>query len=425
MAARWPAWSCRRTIELTRDEAAALDRADKLAPFRERFVLPDGVIYLDGNSLGPLPKATPARIAQVMQREWGQSLIRSWTDHGWIDLQFRVGEKIGQLIGAEPGTTVVADSTSVNLFKLLAAALDQRPDRRVILTEEGNFPTDLYMAQGLTALLQRGHVLRPVPSAELVTALDRDVAVLMLTHVNYRSGAMHDMAALTRAVHEVGALALWDLSHSAGAVPLQLAADQVDLAVGCGYKYLNGGPGAPAFLCIAQHLLESVRLPLTGWLGHAEPFAFEGTYRPATGIARAVVGTPPILSLAAFDVGIDIALEAPMPAVRAKSLRLAGMFMELVEHACSGEGFRLLTTTVGSARGSQVSLAHPDGYAIMQALIERGVIGDFRAPDVLRFGLAPLYVRYVDVWDAVALLRTVMRGETWREPRFQQRRSVT
>jgi kynureninase len=425
MAAPWPAWCCRRTIELTRDEAAALDRADPLAPFRESFVLPDGVIYLDGNSLGPLPKATPARIAQVMQHEWGQSLIRSWTDHGWIDLQFRVGEKIGQLIGAEPGTTVVADSTSVNLFKLLAAALDQRPDRRVILTEEGNFPTDLYIAQGLTALLQRGHVLRPVPSAELEAALDRDVAVLMLTHVNYRSGAMHDMATLTRAAHDVGALALWDLSHSAGAVPLQLAADKVDLAVGCGYKYLNGGPGAPAFLCIAQHLLGSVRLPLTGWLGHAEPFAFEGNYRPAAGIARSVVGTPPILSLAALDVGIDIALDAPMPAVRAKSLRLANMFIELVAQECTGQGFHLLTPTMGSARGSQVSLAHPDGYAIMQALIERGVIGDFRAPDVLRFGLAPLYVRYVDVWDAVALLRAVMRGESWRDTRFQDRRSVT
>jgi kynureninase len=412
-------------MTITRNDAAVLDRADDLAQFRDRFVLPDGVTYLDGNSLGPLPKATPARVAHVLEREWGQSLIRSWTDQGWIDRQFRVGEKIGRLIGAAPGTTVVADSTSVNLFKLLAAALDQRPDRRVILTEEGNFPTDLYMAQGLTALLQRGHVLRPVPSAELVTALDSEVAVLMLTHVFYRSGAMHDMAALTRAAHTVGALALWDLSHSAGAVPLQLAADQVDLAVGCGYKYLNGGPGAPAFLCIAQHLLESVRLPLTGWLGHADPFAFEGTYRPAAGIARAVVGTPPILSLVALDVGIDIALEAPMQAVRDKSVRLADMFIELVERECGGEGFGLLSPTLGSARGSQVSLAHPDGYAIMQALIEHGVIGDFRAPNVLRFGLAPLYVRYVDVWDAVALLRAVMRDETWREPRFRQRRSVT
>ena len=396
----------------------ALDRADELAPFRDRFVLPDGVIYLDGNSLGPLPKATPARVAQVLEREWGQSLIRSWTDHGWIDLQFGVGEKIAQLIGAEPGTTVVADSTSVNLFKLLAAALDQRPGRRVILTEEGNFPTDLYMAQGLTTLLQRGHELRPVTDIE--AALDYTVAVLMLTHVNYRSGAMHDMARLTRAAHDAGALVLWDLSHSVGAVPLQLAADDVDLAVGCGYKYLNGGPGAPAFLHVTQRLQSDLRLPLTGWLGHAEPFAFEGNYRPATGIARAVVGTPPILSLAAFEVGIDIALEAPMTAIRAKSLRLADMFIELMTNE-----FRLLTPRHGAIRGSQVAFVHPHGYAIMQALIERGVIGDFRAPDVLRFGLAPLYVRYVDIWDAVALLRAVMRDEIWRAARFQQQRAVT
>lgn len=394
---------CRRTTELTRDEAAALDRADELAPFRARFTLPDDVIYLDGNSLGPLPKATPDRIARVMQHEWGQSLIRSWTGHGWIDLQHRLGDKIGKLIGAAPGTTIVADSTSVNLFKLLAAALELRPDRRVILTEEGNFPTDLYIAQGLTALLRRGHELRQV--RDIAAALDTDVAVLMLTHVNYRSGAMHDMAALTHAAHDVGALALWDLSHSVGAVPLRLAADGVDLAVGCGYKYLNGGPGAPAFLSVAPHLLPDIRMPLTGWLGHAEPFAFESSYRPATGIARAVVGTPPILSLAAFDVGVDIALEAPMPALRAKSQRLADTFIALMDEHCPQ--FRLLTPRQGAMRGSQVAYAHPDGNAIMQVLIERGVIGDFRAPDVLRFGLAPLYVRYVDVWDAVALLREV------------------
>jgi kynureninase len=396
----------------------ALDRADELAPFRDRFLLPDGVIYLDGNSLGPLPKATPARISQVLEREWGQSLIRSWTDHGWIDLQFRVGEKIARLIGAEPGTTVVADSTSVNLFKLLAAALDQRPGRHVILTEEGNFPTDLYMAQGLTALLQRGHELRSVTDIE--GALDDTVAVLMLTHVNYRSGAMHDMAGLTHAAHNAGALVLWDLSHSVGAVPLQLAADDVDFAVGCGYKYLNGGPGAPAFLHVANRLQTDLRLPLTGWLGHAEPFAFEANYRPADGIARAVVGTPPILSLAAFDVGMDIALEAPMSAIRAKSLRLADMFIGLM-----ASEFRLLTPRQGAARGSQVAFTHPQGYAIMQALIERGVIGDFRAPDVLRFGLAPLFVRYVDIWDAVEMLRDVMRNETWGADRFQQRRAVT
>lgn len=406
--------------EFTRDDAAALDRADELAAFRDRFVLPDDVIYLDGNSLGPLPKATKARIAEVMEQEWGQSLIRSWTEHGWIDLQFRIGEKIGRLIGAAPGTTVVADSTSVNLFKLLAAALNERPGRKVILTEEGNFPTDLYMAQGLTALLQRQYELRQVP--DVLAALDERTAVLMLTHVDYRSGAMHDMVALTRAAHHVGALVLWDLSHSAGAVPLQLDSDGVDLAVGCGYKYLNGGPGAPAFLYVAKHLQTDLRLPLTGWLGHAAPFAFESTYRPAGGIARAVVGTPPVLSLAALEMGIDIALEAPMAAARAKSLRLAELFVELMQKE---REFRLLTPCEPSARGSQVAFAHPHGYAIMQALIERGVIGDFRAPDVLRFGLAPLYVRHVDVWDAVATLREVMRSDAWREPRFQQRRNVT
>ncbi len=406
--------------ELTRDDAASLDRADGLAAFRERFVLPDDVIYLDGNSLGPLPKATKTRVSEVLEREWGHSLIRSWTDHGWIDLQFRVGEKIGRLIGAAAGTTVVADSTSVNLFKLLAAALHMRPGRAVILTEEGNFPTDLYVAQGLTALLQRGHVLRQ--TADVMSKLDDTVAVLMLTHVNYRSGAMHDMAALTRAAHAAGALVLWDLSHSAGAVPLRLDADGVDFAVGCGYKYLNGGPGAPAFLFVAKHLQDDLRLPLTGWLGHAAPFAFESSYRPAAGVARAVVGTPPILSLAALETGVDIALEAPIAAVRAKSLRLAELFIALMEQE---GGFRLLTPRQPAARGSQVAFAHPDGYAIMQAMIERGVIGDFRAPDVLRFGLAPLYVRYVDVWDAVAVVRDVMRSEAWRDARYQQRRSVT
>ena len=406
--------------EPTREDAAALDRDDELAAFRERFVLPDGVIYLDGNSLGPLPKATRARVAEVLEREWGHSLIRSWTEHGWIDLQFRVGEKIGQLIGAAAGTTVVANSTSVNLFKLLAAALQQRPGRKVILTEEGNFPSDLYVAQGLTALLHDGHEVRAVP--EVAAAIDEQIAVLMLTHVNYRSGAMHDMAALTRAAHAAGALVLWDLSHSVGAVPLRLDADDVDFAVGCGYKYINGGPGAPAFLYVAKRLQDDLRLPLTGWLGHAEPFAFESGYRPASGIARTVVGTPPILSLAALEVGIDIALDAPMRLVRAKSLRLVEMFIALMERESD---IRLLTPREPARRGSQVAFSHSDGYAIMQALIERGVIGDFRAPDVLRFGLAPLYLRYVDVWDAVAMLRDVMRSDAWRDARFRQTRSVT
>jgi kynureninase len=420
MAARWPVSCSRRTTDLTRDDAAALDRADTLAGFRDRFVLPDGLIYLDGNSLGPLPKATRTRVAEVLEREWGHSLIRSWTEHGWIDLQFRVGEKIGRLIGAAPGTTVVADSTSVNLFKLLAAALDQRPGRTVILTEAGNFPTDLYIAQGLVGLLGRGYELCPV--TDIAAALDAGVAVLMLTHVNYRTGAMHDMRVLTQAAHAAGVLVLWDLSHSIGAVPLRLDEDGVDLAVGCGYKYLNGGPGAPAFLHVAHHVLDDLRSPLTGWLGHSEPFAFESVYRPASGIARTVVGTPPILSLAALEVGIDIALEAPITEVRKKSLRLAEVFVEAMQP--EGE-FALLTPREAERRGSQVAFAHPHGHAIMQALIDRGVIGDFRAPDVLRFGFAPLYVRFCDVWDAANALRDVMQSAAWREQRYQQRHKVT
>jgi kynureninase len=408
---------------VTREALAALDAADPLASFRDRFLLPDGVIYLDGNSLGPVPKATPERVADVLAREWGSSLIRAWTDHDWILSPARVGEKIGRLIGAAPGATVVADSTSVNLFKLLAAALDARPGRPVILTETGNFPTDLYMAQGLVALLGRGHALRAVENP--LRALASDVAVLMLTHVNYRSGAMHDMAAVMRAAHAAGALVLWDLSHSVGAVPLQLAADDVDLAVGCGYKFLNGGPGAPAFLSVAPRLQAGLRLPLTGWLGHAEPFAFDPVYRPAEGIARAVVGTPPVLSLAALEVGVDLMLQAPMAELRAKSLRLSDLFLALVAQECVDDGFAPLTPADASRRGSQVSFAHPDGYAIMQALIDRGVIGDFRAPNVLRFGLAPLYVRYLDVWDAVAVLRDVMRLGSWRDLRFHTQRSVT
>jgi kynureninase len=383
------------------------------------------VTYLDGNSLGALPRATPERVAHVLLQEWGESLIRSWTQHGWIDLQFRVGDKIGQIIGAAPGTTVVGDSTSVNLFKLLAAGLQQQPERRVILSEEGNFPTDLYMAEGLATLLQRGHQLRLVPAGDLPAALDDDVAVLMLTHVNYRSGAMHDMAALTRAAHAAGALVLWDLSHSVGAVPLQLEAAGADFAVGCGYKYLNGGPGSPAFLYVAERFQAELQLPLTGWLGHAAPFAFEPSYRPASGIGRAVVGTPPILSLAALDVGVDIMLQAPMSELRAKSQRLIDLFIALIAQECGEFGFRLLTPTESALRGSQVSFAHPDGYAIMQALIERDVIGDFRAPNVVRFGFAPLYLRFVDIWDAVQILRNVMQTEAWRDARFQQTGKVT
>jgi kynureninase len=305
----------------------------------------------------------------------------------------------------------------VNLFKLAAAALALRPSRRVILTETGNFPTDIYVAQGLSELT--GCVVRCV--ADPVAALGHDVAVLMLTHVNYRSGAMHDMAEITARAHDAGALALWDLSHSVGAVPLRLAADDVDLAVGCGYKYLNGGPGAPAFLSVAPRLLTDLRLPLTGWLGHAEPFAFAPDFRPAEGIGRGIVGTPPVLSLAALEVGVDLMLEVPAEALRAKSLQMTDFFMR----SAAEQGFRLLTPAEPERRGSQVAMAHPNGFEIVQALIERGVIGDFRAPDVLRFGFAPMFLRFVDVWDAVSALRDVMQSGAWQGPQFRQRQVVT
>ena len=410
---------------LTRAALAALDAADPLAAFRNRFTLPPGVIYMDGNSLGALPNATPARVAEVVATEWGQGLIGSWNHHGWIDLASRVGEKIGRLIGAPAGCTVVADSTSLNVFKALAAALELRPGRRVILSQRGNFQTDLYMAQGLIRHLGGRHELRLVEPEEIPAALDDTVAVLLLTHVDYLTGRLHDMAAITRAAHAAGVLTVWDLAHSAGAVPVDLAAAKADFAVGCGYKFLNGGPGAPAFFFAAPHLHAHMRLPLTGWLGHAAPFDFDGAWRPAAGIAQAIVGTPPILSLCALEVGVDIALEAPMAQVRKKSLRQTALLAELVEQECAGHGFRLVTPRAEPERGSQVSLAHPHAYPIMQALIAAGVTGDFRTPDILRFGITPLYLGYAELWDAVRILRGIMQAGTWRETRFHARQAVT
>ncbi len=410
---------------ITREGLAARDVADPLARFRDRFVLPAGLVYLDGNSLGAMPRAAARRVGEVAGREWAEGLIRSWNDAGWIDLAPRIGEKIGRIIGAAPASTMVADSTSVNLFKLLAAALRLRPGRRIILSEEGNFPTDLYIAQGLAALRGDGHELRSVAAADIPAALDENVAVMMLTHVNYHTGAMHDMAALTAQAHARGALALWDLAHSAGAVPLALAAAGADLAVGCGYKFLNGGPGAPAFLHVAPALQAQIRYPITGWLAHAAPFAFEPGFRPAPGIAAAAVGTPPVLSLASLECGVDIALEAPIDQVRAKSLAQTALFMRLVEERCAGHGLAIVTPRDGQRRGSQVSLRHESAWPIMQALIARGVIGDFRAPDVLRFGITPLYLRHAELWDAVEVLRDILATGAWRDPRYEARRAVT
>ncbi len=409
----------------TRPALEQQDRDDPLAAFRDRFALPDGVIYLDGNSLGALPRATPARVAEVVAAEWGTGLIRSWNAAGWIDLPAQVAGRIATLIGAPTGSVAVGDSTSVNLFKLLGAALALRPDRRTILTEAGNFPTDSYIAQGLAALLAQGHSLHEAETDAILAALGPDVAVLLLTHVNYRTGAMHDMAALTAAAHAAGTLVLWDLAHSAGAVPVDLAGCEADFAVGCGYKFLNGGPGAPSFLFAAPRLHAALRFPITGWFGHAAPFAFDAVWRPADGIARAMAGTPPILSLAALEVGVALAQEAPMNLVREKALRLGSLFSELLAEHCGAFGFRVLTPADPALRGSQFSIAHSAAYPIMQALIAHGVIGDVRMPDILRFGLTPLTLRYTDIWDAVQVLRTVMADEVWRAPEYQVRQKVT
>jgi kynureninase len=411
--------------KLTRHDAETLDRDDPLAGARAEFELPESLIYLDGNSLGALPRQTPARLAQVARAEWGQDLIKSWNVHGWIDLPTRVGDKIARLIGAAPGEVVVADSTSINLFKVLSAALHLNPGRRVILSERDNFPTDLYMAQGLIAQLGGTHTLKLVRGDEIAGAINGDTAVVMLTHVNYRTGAMFDMTEITAAAHKAGALMLWDLAHSAGAVAVDLSAAKADFAVGCGYKYLNGGPGAPAFVWVPKRHQPDFVQPLSGWLGHAAPFAFESGYRPAEGIARYICGTPPVLSLAALEVGVDGLLAADMGALRRKSVALTELFIRLVEENCGGLGLTLASPRDAAQRGSQVCFSHADGYPIMQALIARGVIGDFRAPDILRFGFAPLYVRHVDVWDAVAILNDVLASAAWDRPEFRRRAAVT
>jgi kynureninase len=415
---------------VTRGDCEALDRADPIAPLRARFALPEDVIYLDGNSLGARPAAAANRAAQVIAEEWGDGLVRSWNTAGWFDLPRRLGDKLAPLIGAGEGEVVVTDTTSLNLFKVLAAGLRvQRARdaaRRVIVSESSNFPTDLYIAEGLADLLQQGHALRLVDSPDRIAeAIDGNTAVLMLTEVNYRTGTLLDMAALTATAHARGALAIWDLAHSAGALPVDVRAAGVDYAVGCTYKYLNGGPGAPAFLWVAPALRDAFLQPLAGWWGHAAPFAMESSYRPGDGIGRFLCGTQPVASLAMVECGLDIFAETDMTAVRRKSLALTDLFIELVEARCGRHPLTLVTPREHARRGSQVSIEHPLGYAVMRALIERGVIGDYREPRILRFGVAPLYVRFVDVWDAVETLRDVLDTEAWRDPRFHVRAAVT
>jgi kynureninase len=407
-----------------RVRAAALDAEDELGWLREQFVVPEGVIYLDGNSLGALPRRTQARLAEVVSEEWGHDLVTSWTAHGWIDLPRRIAAAVAPLIGASADEVAVADSTSVNLFKLLTAALRLRPGRRVILSEVGNFPTDLYIAQGLADLLP-GVTLRLVNRAELIDAAAADVAVVTLTHVDFRTGEMLDAPAITAAAHRAGAVALWDLSHSAGVVPVHLDAWGVDLAVGCGYKYLSGGPGAPAFAFVAREHLDTLRQPLWGWLGHANPFAFTASYEPAPSVARLQAGTPPILSLAALQCGVELIREAGVEALRRKSLRLTELFIRLIEERRVGSDLEPVTPADAGRRGSHVSLRYPQAYAVARALSERRVVVDFRAPDIVRFGFAPAYLRFVDVVETVNHLRAVMEERTWERPDLRGRETVT
>jgi len=408
-----------------RETCLSFDRQDPLAWVRDEFVLPDGVIYLDGNSLGALPRQTLPRMTEVIGKEWGSGLIRSWNSAHWIDAPARIGDKIARLIGAKGGEVIVADSTSVNLFKLLAEALRVQPGRHFILTEASNFPTDLYIAQGLIELLGGNHALRVVERAEIERALDGSVAVLMLTHVDYASGEIHDMRRITEAAQKVGTLVLWDLSHSAGAVPVDLNTAQVDLAIGCGYKYLNGGPGAPAYLFVAKGLQDAMQSPLSGWMGHAAPFAFEPEYRPAPGINRQLAGAPPILSMLALEVAIDLWLRVDQQESRRKSMALGDLFIKQVDESCLDLGVEVASPREAKMRGSQVSLRHNEAYRVMRALIDRGVIGDFRTPDILRFGFSALYTRYVDVFDGVRRLREVLTSRAWDRPEYANRLPVT
>jgi len=411
--------------QITRADCKALDRQDPLANFRAEFAIPEGMIYLDGNSLGIKPKAALARAREVVEQEWGTDLIMSWNKAGWWDLPLTLGDKIARLIGADAGEVVVTDSTGINLYKVISTALGLVPDRRVIVMEGSNFPTDNYMVQGLVEQLGDGYEIRFAEENELEAAIDEDVAIVCLTQVHYKSGRVLNMSAITAQTRAAGAISVWDLCHSAGALEVDLNACGADFAIGCTYKYLNGGPGSPAFIFAAKRHQGMARQPLTGWWGHADPFAFERDYRPASNIRQMLSGTQPILSLAVAEVGIDLFLRADMVEIRKKSQALTGLFIDLIEQRCGDHDFVLVSPRDAQRRGSQVSLDHEQGYAIVQALIGRGVIGDFRAPQTMRFGFTPLYTGYTDVWGAVQHLVEIMADQEWRREEFNRRVAVT
>lgn len=387
------------------------------------FDLPDGTLYLDGNSLGPLPKAAPHRVSEMLRDEWGKLLITGWNKAGWMAQPMGLGDRVGRLIGAEPGHVVLGDTLSIKVYQALAAALELQPDRHVILSDNGNFPTDLYMAEGLLRTLGDKYELRVVDPDAVAENITDDVAVLMLTEVDYRTGRLHDMVALTRKAHAVGALTVWDLAHSAGALPVDLSNAHADFAVGCTYKYLNGGPGAPAFIYVAPRHADAIAPALSGWLGHQAPFAFDLDYRPGSGIERMRVGTPPVIQMAALETAMDIWDLADIKDVRRKSIELTDLFVTEIEATCPM--LTLVSPRDGTARGSQISFQFDEGYAAMQALIARGVIGDFRAPDIMRFGFTPLYIDADDVRAAAQIVADVMTNQLWDEPKYKIRARVT
>jgi kynureninase len=408
----------------TRDDCLALDAADALAPLRSEFSLNEGEIYLDGNSLGPVSKAVATRVSDVIENQWAKGLVRSWSDASWMDLPLRLGDRIAPLIGANPGEVVVADTLTILLAKLIGAALEQRTNRGVILTDAVNFHSDLYIVDAMAKRAGRPITVKAIDRNDLASELNADVALVMLTHVDFRSGEMLDLVGITDQVHRAGALMLWDFAHSAGAVPLDVDGANVDFAAGCGYKYLNGGPGAPAFLYVRSAWQNFLRNPLPGWLGHARPFDFEPTFTAADGIRSFITSSPSIVALAALDGALDVFDHVSMSDLRVKSLQLTDLFIELVEARLPGV-FDVVTPREHEKRGSQVSLAHPDAYGIIQALIARRVVGDFRAPDVARFGFTPLYLRFVDVYDAVEDLVNVLETGAHRDPAFATRNAVT
>ncbi|MCG5215339.1 kynureninase [Streptosporangium sp. KLBMP 9127] len=401
-------------VTLTRADCAALDEADPLAAFRDEFVLPEGVIYLVGNSLGAMPRGAAARVARTVEDEWGRELVGGWNTAGWYAQPLTTGDRLAPLIGAGPGQVVVGNSTSIAVFQAVAAALRLRPGRRVIVSDVANFPTDRYVVEGLATLLG-GYEIRPFEAP-----LTDEVAAVLLSEVDYRTGARHDVGQVTARVQAAGALMIWDLCHSVGALPVDVS--QADFALGCTYKYLNGGPGAPAFLYVNPRHQAAAENVLTGWYAHAEPFAFEPGFRPADGIRRFAVSTPHVLSFAGLEAALDIWDRVDMQAVRAKSIALTSLFIDLLAPI---ETLRLATPRDPARRGSQVSFHHADGYPVMRALIDRGVHGDFRAPDILRFGFAPLYLRHVDVFDAAATLTDVLSKDLWRAEKYTHRLPVT